>query len=157
MRYLLRYLRERNGNIQEVTFHSGAPLPDFAMLFGTRFDREPSWAMHNSVSFVCNMVYNGESPEQRGWLRVSCPDLNTGMNAQLHQLAQRAGRVPLDPKKLDADGLRLRVALDGPLDAVEWEAWKDEQQRQRDKTRQEKQTTALQRFVVGPFKRAWKR
>ncbi|KPM46355.1 hypothetical protein AK830_g184 [Neonectria ditissima] len=157
-RHLFRYLRERNNNIQRVTLHSGAPLPDFSMLFGTRLDREPSWAMHNSVSFVCSVVYDSEGTEEDGdRLSVSCLELNTEMNARLCRL-DRADRKPEDYGKLYADGLRLRVALDGPLNAIEWEAWKGEQLRQaRDQQEKSQLTTTLQRLVVGPWKRVWKR
>ncbi|KAK7420224.1 hypothetical protein QQX98_002879 [Neonectria punicea] len=111
-RHLFHYLRERNGNIQRVTLHSGAPLPPAKGFFESLLDLGPSWAMHNSVGFVCDMVHDGESPDS--WLSAWCPDLSTHMNAQLPSLIQRAGRELPYPQKLDADGLRLRVALDGP-------------------------------------------
>ncbi|KAM5343419.1 hypothetical protein ACJ41O_011956 [Fusarium nematophilum] len=168
--HLFHYLREQSKNktIRRVTFHSGAPTAPspFAILINPGLS-QPSWAMHNSVSFVCDMAYNGESlqkeveeEEEVRWPSVSCPELSTEMNARLHVLAQEVDRKLLsDPRKLNADTLRLRVALHGPLVEAEWEAWKDRQRLGQRKNRQgkNKQSTALQRFILGPFKRAWKR
>ncbi|KAK7421103.1 hypothetical protein QQZ08_010107 [Neonectria magnoliae] len=115
-RHLFRYLRERNENMPRATLHSGSTLPPIKGCFESLIDLGPSWAMHNSVDFVCDIVYDSESPD--GGLNVWCRDLSKHMNAQLYSLSQRAGRELLDPQKLDADGLHLRVALDGPLDAM---------------------------------------
>ncbi|KAI5457548.1 hypothetical protein BGZ63DRAFT_394951 [Mariannaea sp. PMI_226] len=128
-RYLFRYLRERNGNIQQLTLHSGAPSNNASSYLSSLIDFQPSWAIHNSVSFVCKMIYSGETPPEGDWSTVSCPDLSAEMNAQLHQLARQANRKLPDYKKLNRDELCMRVALDGPLDAIGWEAWKVGQQK----------------------------
>ncbi|RYP16767.1 hypothetical protein DL767_010133 [Monosporascus sp. MG133] len=149
-RHLFSYLRERNESIQRLILHSGAPVPPVAFFFATLISREPSWAMRNSVTFVCDMVYDGDAEERR--LSVTCPDLRTDMNAQLCRLAQQADRGRMDPRELDVDGLRLRAALDGPLTMDEWEAWQHEQWVRRRKAYRE-QNTMLGRLVIGPFKR----
>ncbi|KAF7557007.1 hypothetical protein G7Z17_g1006 [Cylindrodendrum hubeiense] len=157
-RHLFRHLREQNKSIQRVTLHSGAPLPRVSNVLGACFDLEPSWAMHNSVSFVCEMVYNGEGTQgEGGWLSVSCPEWSTDMNTKLCRLANQADRELADYKKLDADVLRLKVALDGPVDATEWEAWKDALYPRKTRQDTKEHTSSLRRFVKGSFKRAWKR
>ncbi|RYP53569.1 hypothetical protein DL768_001487 [Monosporascus sp. mg162] len=151
-RHLFSYLRERNESIQRLILHSGAPVPYVGCL--AFLICEPSWAMHNCVTFVCNMVHDGDAGERR--ICVTCPDLSTDMNAQLSRLAQQADRDRIDPRKLDVDGLRLKTALDGPLTMDEWEAWKGAQQVRQRKAYRE-QNTVLGRFVIGPFKRVWER
>ncbi|RYP63440.1 hypothetical protein DL771_009293 [Monosporascus sp. 5C6A] len=152
-RHLFSYLRERNESIQRLILHSGAPLPP-SLLEIALLGNKPSWAMHNSVTFVCNMVYDGDAEE--GSLSVTCPDLSTDMNAQLRRLAQQADQGRMDPRELDGDRIRLQAALDGPLTMDEWEAWQDEQHVRWHKAYRE-QNTVLGRFVIGPFKRVLER
>jgi hypothetical protein len=57
-----------------------------------------------------------------GFVRVTCPDFSTEMNAELGRLAKenREGRRGLAE---DATRLLLEVALGGPLTVDEWTAW----------------------------------
>ncbi|RYP68515.1 hypothetical protein DL770_008427 [Monosporascus sp. CRB-9-2] len=152
-RHLFSYLRKRNVSIQRLILHSGAPVPPVAF-FASLISREPSWAMRNSVNFVCNMVYDGDAEERR--LIVTCPDLSRDMNAQLSRLAKQADRDRIDPRELDADWLRLKAALDGPLTMDEWKAWQHEQ-RVRWRKAYREQNTVLGRLIIGPFKRVLER
>lgn len=118
MPHLLRYLHERNENIMRVTLHSGDPSSPSG--FGVAIDPGTAWAwdMYSTISFVCAMVYDNDRPnEQGGRVDVWCPELSIDINNKLHQLAQQTDRKHTNVKKLDEDELRLRVALDGPLNA----------------------------------------
>ncbi|KAH6886290.1 hypothetical protein B0T10DRAFT_607986 [Thelonectria olida] len=159
-RHLFRYMRERNENIKKVMLHSGAPVPSIGWTWMGAYNDEPTWAMHSTISLVCNMVYNGEGPEEEGggWISVSCPDMTADMNRQLHRMSQQTDRELPDPVKLNRAELRLRVALDGPLDEAGWRAWENKN-RPRNESREEEKPM-LQRLVVGavgPLKRALKR
>jgi hypothetical protein len=57
-----------------------------------------------------------------GFVRVTCPDFSTKMNAELGRLSKetREGRRGVAE---DAKRLLLEVALDGPLTYGEWRAW----------------------------------
>ncbi|KAL6407527.1 hypothetical protein AUP68_08546 [Ilyonectria robusta] len=130
-RHLGDYLRERNDMIQRVTLHSGAPGPDSGHpsrhLLGTDlYIPGPSWAEHNSVTFEYEMAYDSEVIDLRR-SSITCLDLSFAMNARLYQLAQGGPRQQTDPGKLNADELCLIVALDGPLNKVEWNTWFNKQ------------------------------
>ncbi|RYO92307.1 hypothetical protein DL764_008149 [Monosporascus ibericus] len=153
-RHLFSYLRERNESIQRLILHSGAPVPPVASFFASLISREPSWAMRNSITFVCNMIYDGDAEERR--LSVTCPDLSTDMNAQLSRLTQQADRDRINPRELHVDRLRLKTALDGPLTMDEWDTWQHEQ-RVRGRKAYREQNTVLGRLVIGPFKRVLER
>jgi hypothetical protein len=60
-----------------------------------------------------------------GFVRVTCPDFNTKMNAELVRLSKET-RGDMGGRRgvaEDAKGLLLEVALDGPLYYNEWRAW----------------------------------
>ncbi len=146
-RHLFSYLRERNQKIQRLILHSGAPSPS-----PFTFDGQPSWAVQNSSTLVCNMVYDGDAEE--GCLSVTCPSLSKELNARLDRLA-RGGSSRIVPAELDEESLPLHVALDGPLSVDQWLDWRGRQYVRRRKTQRE-QTSMLGRFIIGPLKRAWR-
>ncbi|KAI1778974.1 hypothetical protein F4818DRAFT_403050 [Hypoxylon cercidicola] len=84
-RHLFSYLRERSKSIQCLIIHSGAPL-DMTKSIAVRFwpAIELSWAVCNSVTLVCNVVYKGHA--DGGFLSVTCPGLSNELNKQLERL-----------------------------------------------------------------------
>ncbi|KAE9365571.1 hypothetical protein N431DRAFT_488695 [Stipitochalara longipes BDJ] len=115
-RQLFTFLRERNRNIQRLELCSGAPdeLP---------WDGDRSWAKHNSIRLVCEVSLL-DVDEADKFLRVTCPDFSTEMNAKLARLA-RETREGTRGVAEDAKRLLLEVALDGPLTVDEFNAWID--------------------------------
>ncbi|KAI1375971.1 hypothetical protein F4677DRAFT_419907 [Hypoxylon crocopeplum] len=144
-RHLFGYLRERSSSVQRLILHSGAPV-NFTL------SGKPSWEMQNSITFVCNIVYNGDAEE--GFLEVTCSNLSRELNSQLYRLAQGDGdRIPT--AELDARTLPLKLALDGPLTMDEWTVWSRQDWIRRQNAYRE-QHSKLRKFIIGPLKRAWK-
>lgn len=147
-RHLFGYLRDRNQSIERVTLyvgelsvHNDRKMPDLC------------WGSRNEVLFVCKMVYQGESPEAGGQLHVSCPHLSMEMNEQIRLLDQQADRKRPDLESLDGDGLRIWVALKGPLSEDEWKIWETaEQHRKKSVEKGMKWHKRLQRLTMSPFK-----
>lgn len=103
---LFAYLRERNGNIREVTVGADEGRRD-------------------EVEFVCRMAYAGESPEAGGRVDVSCAHLGDRLNAEVRRLVEQTSVKRPDVESLDADGVRVWVALQGPLSDEERAAWEE--------------------------------
>ncbi|KAH8672291.1 hypothetical protein BGZ61DRAFT_536937 [Ilyonectria robusta] len=146
---LLRYLHERNKNIMRATLHSGDPSPPGGFAVAILPSNAWAWDMHSTISFVCVMVYDSDRPnEQSGSVDVWCPELSIEMNDKLHQLAQQTDRKHTNAKKLDEAELRLRVALDGPLNAENWGAWKQVQMRESwEREKKQQRRAAMNKFI----------
>lgn len=155
---VLRYLHDRNKNIMRATLHSGDPSPPGGFAVAMLPSNAWAWDMHSTISFECAMVYDSDRPnEQDGRVDIWCPELSIEMNDKLHQLAQQADRKHPNVKKLDEDELRLRVALDGPLNADDWAVWKQVQMRESwEREKKQERRTKLNRFIPS-LKRALKR
>jgi hypothetical protein len=82
---------------------------------------DPSWASQNSIRLLCEVSLR-DVDVANGFVRVTCPDFSTQMNAELGRRYKetREGRRGVAE---DAKGLLLEVALDGPLYYNEWRAW----------------------------------
>ncbi|KAL9617805.1 MAG: hypothetical protein Q9160_007410 [Pyrenula sp. 1 TL-2023] len=141
-RHIFSYLHERNRNIWRLILHSGTPYNPYS------FDNRDTWSDHMSITYVCNMAYDGDAGEGR--ISVTCPDLSPEMNERLDRLVQKSDLDPLDPRTLDKAGLLLKSALEGPLTWDDWKAW----QQERRKPDFREQNGVLQKFMIGPFKRA---
>lgn len=114
IRQLFTYLRKRNRNIQRLELCSGAPST-------WSYYGRPPWEEQNSIRLVCEVSLRDVDAAD-GFVRVTCPDFSTEMNAELSRLAKenRGGKRGLAE---DATRLLLEVALDGPLTLDEWKAW----------------------------------
>jgi hypothetical protein len=112
-RQLFRYIRQRNNNIQRLALYTG-------------FEHQlPHWASHNSISLVCDIsVFDGDATD--GFIKVTCSDLSSEMNAELRRLAvkDKEEKKTIWTKYPASMPLELRVALDGPLSDNEWTSWK---------------------------------
>lgn len=113
-RQLFAYLRERNKNIRRLELCSGAPRK-------WTLTGDPSWASQNAIRLLCEVLLRDVDAAD-GFVRVTCPDFSTKMNAELGRLSKetREGRRGVAE---DAKRLLLEVALDGPLTYGEWRAW----------------------------------
>lgn len=150
-RRLFSYLRERSKSIRRLVLHSGAPP---SMVFTTIYTRDkPYWAMQNSLTLVCNMVYEGNAKE--GAVSVTCPSLSNELNKKLDRLSRGDGdRIVL--ADLDVKELPLKTALDGPLTMAEWEDWRHQRWVRQRKAHRE-QTTTLGRFIIRPSRLVWEK
>jgi hypothetical protein len=112
--HLFAYLWERNKNIRRLELCSGAPRK-------WTYTGDPSWASQNSIRLLCEVSLR-DVDVANGFVRVTCPDFSTQMNAELGRRYKetREGRRGVAE---DAKGLLLEVALDGPLYYNEWRAW----------------------------------
>ncbi|KAH6962472.1 hypothetical protein BKA56DRAFT_174982 [Ilyonectria sp. MPI-CAGE-AT-0026] len=153
--HLLHYLHERNKNIMRATLHSGDPSPPGGLAVAMDPSNAWAWDIHSTISFVCAMVYDNDRPDdQDGRVDVWCSELSIEMNDKLHQLAQQTDREHINVKKLDEAELRLRVALDGPLNADDWAAWKQVQMRESwERERKQQRRTTMNKFILS-LKRA---
>jgi hypothetical protein len=143
-RQLFAYLRERNKNIRHLELCSGT-------LKKWTYTNDPSWASRNSIRLLCEVSSRGIDAAD-GFVRVTCPDFSTIMNAELGRLFKetREGKRGVAE---DAKRLLLEVALDGPLTFDEWSAWIQltwERWEAREKARQPEQPQLQQKSV---FKR----
>jgi len=114
-RQLFAYLRERNKNIRRLELCSGT-------LKKWTFTRDPSWASQNSIRLLCE-VSSRDIDAAYGFVRVTCPDFSTKMNAELGHFSSKETREGRRGVAEDAKRLLLEVALDGPLTYDEWTAW----------------------------------
>ena len=83
---------------------------------------QPTWASQNYIRLVCEFSLRDVDAAD-GYLRVTCPDFNWKMNAELNRRSKETRKGPREVTAENLTGLSMEIALDGPLTFDEWEAW----------------------------------